>query len=144
MILAIDPGKDKFALAWFDQVTARFFSCDYVTADQLPRVAAQYAVSTLFLERQYLTKKHPRPMDIVELAFGAGLAKGLVVQAWGADVVEYQPMVWKGNVPKEIMRPRILSKLDTQEVARIPKTLYKNHNVIDAIGIGLYGLRRLK
>lgn len=57
-----------------------------------------------------------------------------------------RPSDWKGQVPKDIMGARILSKLTAEEkavwnAAQFPKSLA--HNVLDAVGLGLYSLRRL-
>lgn len=145
MILAIDPGKHAFGCAWFGGLGSRLLHAAYVPAERLAEEVSRFKVlSKFYLERQYLPKNHPRPMDIVELSFGAGFAKGIVTALHVTEVVEVLPVVWKGNVPKPIMTERILSKLDTQELAKIVRVGHKDHNTIDAIGIGLYGLGRLK
>lgn len=142
--IAIDPGKTHAGVAIFNgsQLETAF----YTTLSDLGIRADVYGpFGILWLERQYLPKKHPRPMDIVELAFGAGFAAGVVTHCHPqCDVVEFQPMQWKGNVPKPIMAKRILSVLDETELAKINRVGYKDHNTIDAIGIGLYALGRLK
>lgn len=144
MILAIDPGKRAYGVAWFDEgrlVQAKFVQADVLwnEVDLLPD-GRRSVINRLILERQYLTKDHPRPMDIVELAFAAGYAKGLVAPA---PVTEYLPIKWKGNVPKKIMTNRILSKLTPEEKAVIEKVGYLDHNTVDGIGLGLYYLGRL-
>ena len=56
------------------------------------------------------------------------------------------PKTWKKQVPKDIMLDRIVSKLDTTEKTLLDAkeyAKYKKHNVIDAIGLGLYKLERL-
>ena len=57
------------------------------------------------------------------------------------------PPQWKGNVPKKIMTGRIKKLLTLDEWVIMsggdwPKSL--EHNVVDAIGIGLWRLGRLK
>lgn len=57
------------------------------------------------------------------------------------------PKTWKGQVPKDIMLERIVSKLDDEEksLLEVKKyAKYKKHNVIDAIGLGLFKLERLR
>jgi hypothetical protein len=57
------------------------------------------------------------------------------------------PKEWKGQVPKDIMLDRIVNKLnDTEKSVLESKKLIKSkkHNVIDAIGLGLYILDRLR
>ena len=55
------------------------------------------------------------------------------------------PRAWKGQLPKEVCGRRTISKLDPAEQAVLGKTNYAKsirHNLIDAIGIGLWGLGR--
>jgi hypothetical protein len=76
------------------------------------------------------------PQDLVEL----NLIAGHVGSEW------VYPDEWKGRVPKEIHQPRILKALTPEELYLVegvrPPTL--RHNAIDAVGIGLYCLGRLK
>jgi hypothetical protein len=51
------------------------------------------------------------------------------------------PNKWKGNLPKKICKDRCKAVLTPEELARV-KT--EDHNVWDAIGIGLWYLGRLK
>lgn len=94
-------------------------------------------------------KIYPRskvdPNDIVTLARDAGRWAGRY-DACGVDVQFVEPVVWKGQVPKETHHARIWAALtaDEQEVVSLslkgvaPK---KRHNVLDAIGIGLWVAR---
>jgi hypothetical protein len=70
---------------------------------------------------------------------------GLLTAPFSEDRVRLiYPRTWKGNVPKELMLDRILTRLSEEEKARIPRLPKgKLHNVIDAIGIGLHHLGRL-
>ena len=145
MLLACDPGKHACGLALFGgqtYPTNRLIKACYVKTEDLAHVLGNWAFDRFVIERQYLTPKHPRPQDIVELAYAAGRAEG-IARVQTRDITELQPIRWKGNVPKAIMTARILAKLDQTEVARIEKVGYKDHNTIDAIGIGLYALGRL-
>jgi hypothetical protein len=56
-----------------------------------------------------------------------------------------KPHEWKGGLSKERHQPRILEALSNLEHANIVKGLpaSKQHNVIDAIGIGLFDLGRM-
>lgn len=60
------------------------------------------------------------------------------------EIRHVTPREWKGQVPKEIMNRRVLSKLNDIEKTRIQKVGAKDHNTLDAIGIGLHMLGRLK
>lgn len=60
-----------------------------------------------------------------------------------SKITLYRPAEWKGQTPKSISASRTLSKLSEEEKARIrmpAKSL--QHNVLDAIGIGLKHLGR--
>lgn len=49
---------------------------------------------------------------------------------------------WKGTVPKDVMNKRVWGRLTVAETALFPKRA-PNHNVLDAIGLGLYYHMRL-
>lgn len=91
------------------------------------------------------------PADLMELAGFVGCLCGMV----SARLTHNQPAVvlpeqWKGGTPKEICHARIRKRLTasserdnlalTERVVR-PSAL---HNVLDAVGIGLWRLGRLK
>ena len=86
------------------------------------------------------SKSKGNPNDLIKLAYEAGR----VVGSAAAKVIK--PREWKGTIKKEVMLKRILSKLDDREL-RLLKGLglppSKEHNVVDAIGIGLWALGRL-
>lgn len=82
------------------------------------------------------------PQDLVTLAFNAGyLCSGM--QPESLQLVH--PRGWKGQRPKEVDNQYTLKLLDVQESqvvkdAQVPKGLL--HNVVDAIGIGLWATER--
>jgi hypothetical protein len=143
MILAVDPGKHAAGMAWFDG--ERLIAAEYISTPSWSSQIKTFCLNELHLERQYLPKKHPRPMDIVDLAHAAGIVRGMVEfnNPW-VKVFEYQPVQWKGNVPKQIMIRRIQACLSGDELSRVLKIGAKDHNTYDAIGIGLFALGRLK
>ncbi len=80
------------------------------------------------------------PADLIEIA---GVVGAIAFCIPAAGRTHFLPRTWKGQVPKEAHHPRILKKLSSDEVSRIestPKSLM--HNVVDAIGIGLFALER--
>ena len=77
------------------------------------------------------------PADLLKL----NIIAGRLASEWLA------PSTWKGWVEKKIHQPRILAKLSAEERAvlagcKCPPSLL--HNVIDAVGIGLYCLGRMR
>ena len=144
-ILAVDPGVKCMGWAMFQ--TEFMIDCGLARGANLQQTLADLPVSFcshLVVEDQqiYQTTK-ARHSDILKLAQAAGGVIGRV-QCFNLELVK--PRTWKGNVPKTIFMSRILTKLDESEISifdrlSCPKSL--KHNVLDAIGIGLYKLKRL-
>lgn len=86
----------------------------------------------------------PNKQDIITLAYRLGR----YVQWIGCDdITEVYPVTWKGDLSKAVHQPRIWDKLrpDEQEVLRAAgkgMAPSKRHNMIDAVGLGLYGVGR--
>jgi hypothetical protein len=156
MLLAIDPGVDT---GW-----ALFSSAGQLIACGLgdPRMSDRHRVAdlrTVIIEQPFV---YPRgqtksPNDVVTLALNAGEWAGLYRQ-W-ADVRYVLPFQWKGSVPKKISHARILAKLSEAERAVVDAAISRGrscatkalgrpiapsqqHNVLDAIGLGLFAVSR--
>jgi hypothetical protein len=80
------------------------------------------------------------PNDILEVQGVAGAIASLV-SGEPNNVVGYLPEQWKGTVQADVMTKRIESRLSADEWVTYDGG---NHNVIDAIGIGLHHIGRLK
>jgi hypothetical protein len=77
--------------------------------------------------------------DICELCRAAG---EIGIQF---DEREYvSPSEWKGQVPKTVHHPRILTRLTDEERAVIPEGKTARKHILDAVGIGLWRLGRMK
>ena len=77
------------------------------------------------------------PQDLIDV--------NLVAGALGTQWVF--PHIWKGSVPKAIHQRRIRSKLLDSEIRVLDKCEVAEsylHNTVDAVGIGLWALGRLK
>jgi len=88
-------------------------------------------------------KQKASPEDLAKLFMrvGAYLERA---EACGGEVTLVRPHAWKGTLAKEIHQPRIIAVLSLEErclIPKLPKT--KKHNVIDAIGLGLWQVGRL-
>ncbi len=84
------------------------------------------------------TEHNVDPNDIVRLAYLAG------VLAPGVETVT--PQEWKKQVPKKIHNQRVLSRLNEKERYLIEDyncPAHLKHNVIDAVGLGLWKLGRM-
>jgi hypothetical protein len=82
--------------------------------------------------------------DLIELSGVVGACAGALGYSKG-EVTSYLPAQWKKTVPKPIHNQRVINKLSPEELSAIdsvPESL--KHNVLDAIGIGLFKLGRMK
>jgi hypothetical protein len=81
------------------------------------------------------------PGDLIELA---GVDGALVGALQPFESIGYFPKEWKGQVPKEIHCARTILKLQTRgldEEGKIePVAQSLRHNVVDAVGLGLFQL----
>lgn len=153
MLLAIDPGTDTgwalFSDANDRDGRHRLVACGLGD----PRLSDKHRaadITRVVIERPmiYPRGQTKNPNDVVALAVNAGEWGGLYRQ-WAA--VEYVlPFQWKGSVPKSIHHERVLAKLSDAERVVVDQTLTrgrsiargKRHNVLDAIGLGLFGVGR--
>lgn len=81
--------------------------------------------------------------DLIDLALAAGRIAGMNDSA---TVEMIYPADWKRQVPKEQMVERIKGFLTPEEFKRVelPTAKGKQHNVWDAVGIGLFAVGRMK
>lgn len=84
------------------------------------------------------------PNDLLKVAAAAGACVNL---AKTPQAAYYEPRQWKGQMPKSVCGRRIRASLSDFEnkvldryFATVPKGL--QHNVLDAVGVGLKHLRR--
>lgn len=133
----IDPGKHKCAWAYW--VGRKLVCAGY--SERPP----YYEADKLIVEvpRVY-PRTTPEPNDLIDLAMAAGFFAG----AWGSiETVHVHPRQWKGTVRKDIMLKRIEARLSAREKgildAAVPQKSLR-HNVVDAIGIGLWHFKRLE
>ncbi len=161
MVISCDPGVRASGVAFFtahgelDGVRlVRNQSSDVaemcralVNMDMPPR----FAPTTVVVERPTVYGRGGRsgkgdPNDLISIA----MVGGAFLAAWtleGADARIYEPRTWKGSVKKEIHNDRVLAALSDDEIGlfetdteRMPRGLL--HNAIDAVGLGLYFLKR--
>lgn len=81
------------------------------------------------------------PDDLLQLVGVEGWLGGLLMPA---RVVGYRPREWKGQIPKDVHNRRVEKALETYELAQFAGCpAYLKHNVLDAVGLGLFHLGRL-
>lgn len=136
-LVSVDPGKN--ACAWADFRDGVLEDCGLDPG--LPFPGPDLLVVELPQIYQQRKQKGD-PNALVDLAFAAGV---FTSGAMGIDteLLLVRPRAWKGTRPKHVCNKITLNALTEEEKARIPnlpKT--KLHNVLDAIGIGLWRLGR--
>src|SRR5579872_2510509 len=138
VLLAIDPGAD---LGWAVYVNGQLTSCG--VGD--PKMAS--APNRVVLERPAIypgARQQARPRDVITLALRAGEAAGVYARAFGVVPEYFEPRVWKGgSLTKEAHHPRIWKRLFSAEQHTVSSAALsiaqgKQHNMMDAIGIGLF------
>lgn len=162
-VLAIDPGKHHAGCAVF--VEGRLFSARTIKSSSKNAALScreigsevKRDVSGITLDKvtcelpnvraRQRQKGDPNDLLYLMLTNGAVLSR-VVAEAY--ELVEVNR--WKGSVPKEVMKGRITGdwgntpapnppKLDPDELRVLGHR--PSHNTIDAVGIGLWTLRRL-
>lgn len=132
VVISIDPGTDS-GWALFDGLLQ---GCGL---GQSP-----VAGDVLVIERPQVYPDHKaNPDDLITLAIDVGRRAAL---ARCKTTIYIRPRQWKGQVPKTIHNARVLAMLKPEET-RTFLSLTQNvgtkiHNVIDAIGLGLWYLRK--
>ena len=144
--IAIDPGKSTGWATFTAQGTLLACGLAKEPYDTIPR-----GLSLALIERPW-GEGRATQRDLVTLSRRMGEAKAA---AGAKEAKEVYPVQWKGSVPKSIRTPagvfypakvmiegwmserdRAVFELCTQRVARSAK-----HNVLDAVGIGLWYAR---
>lgn len=133
-LLAIDPGKTRCGYAHFVEgvlaecgmwtVGACFPCTPHAIVCEVPSV--------------YDTRgRRGDQQDLISVAVSAGRA----IEASGAVVCELvQPRTWKGQVPKKAHHARMALVLKDDEMVLLSG---QDHNVWDAVGLGLWKLKRM-
>jgi len=143
VLLAIDPGNvTGFALfEGKDLVT-----CGVLTKDQAKSRVFDN-VDTLVIERPKIypgARQEVPPDDLITLAILVGEIKALY-RLSGVETEEVLPYAWKGQLPKDISHKRIKKCLNMKEnslVESVRVSKSNKHNMLDAVGIGLWRLGR--
>ncbi len=140
ILVAIDPGIHT---GWARFSHGRLSSCGLGT----PPIAgpALAAATDVVIEKpEYRKFEKVNPNDLITLAIRVG-KHAARAEAEGISVTYAKPSEWKGSVPKAIHGPRILAALSPEEkdlFDRIECAKSLRHNVVDAIGLGIWFLGR--
>lgn len=146
MILTIDPAVHMCALAMFgDDHTLTW--CAYVPSGKRP-VLPRVDIAEVVLERPkvYPKAKSVDPNDLIRVAQAGGWMAGACAPQ--AILTEVEPATWKGQIPKAVHSARMQKVLSPAEMrAIIIGSQYVadslQHNIWDAVGLGLWRTRRM-
>lgn len=151
MLLCVDPGLRGCGCAlftggklqWAGYVTNLFKTGrgPSVQASMAREVWKHAGDSSLIVEFPRIYPGMPKT-DLNDLLDLAGVCGALAAFA-PSTILHVFPSEWKGQVPKLVMNDRVLKSLTTDERMRIVKVGAKDHNTLDAVGIGLYHFGRI-
>lgn len=146
--LFVDPGFAKSnATGWAMFKDKRLYSAGIATAKakgfaarcdeiarQLPTTASSWDLLGVELPMIYaFANQKGDPDDIVKLAFLAGaLTRVPHKELWLP-----RPQEWKGSVPKSLMGPRILKRLEPDECTYFDLVKDRGGAALDAVGMGI-------
>ncbi len=135
-LLTIDPGVHKSAVALWD-LKGRLVFADDLKNDAVFRLIRGVGDARVIVETpiKYPTKRKQHK-DVGRLLEVVNEMKNTDVRGLGVT-----PSAWKGQTPKKIHGPRIIEALNDDEKQAV--LTLKNHNTIDAVGLGLWVLGRL-
>jgi hypothetical protein len=141
-LITIDPGATS-GWACFEGET--LVACGkHQGALVLPTLPLRGGVSAIIEKPMVYPGEKTDPQDLVTLAIRVGEWKQYIFHKYDSVAELVVPPTWKGSVPKEIHNRRTLSVLTESEQGRLPKTKSgkPDHNMLDAVGLGLWKLGR--
>lgn len=141
MIVTIDPGLATGWALW--EVLGKLTACGLGDPRSCEQHVAMH-VHDVWIESPFIyPHAKARPADILKLAREAGEWGGRYEVSAVATIHYVLPAEWKGQVPKEIHHARVWDALDAAERAIVDKAVRglapsKRHNVLDAVGMGVW------
>lgn len=141
MLLAIDPGN---ATGWaLFSTSGELIECGLSSPAKwitLVTRVAPWKPDVLIEEPTLYQHSKANPASVMALQLKVGELKGRFESA-GCTVRLVQPRTWKGQVPKLVHNQRTLKALSDTERALCEGA---RHDTLDAIGLGLWALKRVR
>lgn len=137
--VCVDPGKHALAYSVWENTKFRWAYLVQGNRAQMFRAVAKEEPTMVICELPVAypgSRTGGDPNDLIQVAASAGAAMGACDCS-----ITVQPVQWKGQLPKEIHHERLrkgpgwVYAMDSC-LATVPVNL--RHNVLDAIGIGLW------
>lgn len=145
-LLSIDPGKSHYAWAiWTDADSLHSCGRQYPWKRNGSIPNGQFKHLVIELPQIYRQSRWKGdPNDLIQVALTVGALESRIPHQ---DSLLVHPHDWKGSTPKNIMEGRILDRLSDKEKIIFQEGVQrlgtKKHDVVDAVGIGLWALLRL-
>jgi len=138
-VIAIDPGTYT---GWAYFYANKLRACDWISPRRWDELVLRAMTREHIVIEEPTIYPHSKanPASVMALQLKVGELKGRFEMA-GCSVELVQPRTWKGQVPKQVHNRRTLAALTPDEFALADG---KRHDVIDAIGLGLWKLGRIK
>lgn len=153
-LVSIDPGLRAAGWAHFDDKRLVACGCSFADVGNGPRQWRAMAnelrtvsgCETLVIERMEPRTSMSAAFDaLVELT----IISGMLADSHEGELVFLRPSIWTGKFDKTVNHHRIRKRLTQAEEDLVDAVLVgippDNHKeVLDAVGIGLYQVRRLR
>jgi len=144
--LSIDPGTKEMGWALWEHNELQI--CGLARGEnwiESVRALPKFTIEKLTIEDQQIYRRSP--INAHSLLAVARVV-GAVVAYYGFPKFSLvAPAKWKGQLPKDVCNRRTLSKLTAEELKQVevaPCPASLKHNLIDAVGIGLWANGRRK
>ena len=141
-MITVDPGVHACGVAiWTDRGALSW--AGYIPVEELTPIWDEHGgLLVIEMPRIYPGSGQQKGdlNDLLDLATVVGHAEAIFGKK---STIRVFPGQWKGQVPKKIMTARIQKHMTPLEHSRVEWIGAKDHNTLDAIGIGLWRLGRL-
>ncbi len=133
LVLAIDTAKAFARLGWALGLEGSLAMAGVAQ----PQVTCSLDLLIIERPKVYPGVQREDPNDLIDVA----LMAGRMIERFPHSALRTPyPQDWKGQVPKEIHNRRVLKALTCTERKIVPN----NHNAIDAAGLYLWAIGRMK
>jgi len=145
-LVAIDPGKDRIGYSLWDEGV--LVEAAWLAFDDLPAIVG---VERVVMERPRARHPNETPGGVCgyQAIVDIGISGALWAGKLGGAFETVFPDEWKGGTSKAKtkvyvieQRAKAILKPDERVRVELPSAASKQHNVWDAVGIGLYALGR--
>jgi len=142
--LSIDPGTKEMGWAlWEDNELSMCGLARGKNWLETVQALPKFTLQKLTIEDQQIYRRSP--INAHSLLAVARVVGAVIAYYDFVPSVIVAPAKWKGQLPKDVCNRRTLAKLTQNELNQIeaapcPKSL--KHNLLDAVGIGLWATRR--